>query len=154
MAKADNTLSVTRFIDAPPEKVWDVLANRQDEWWCPPPWRSETRALEKRAGGRWYGVMHGPDGEEIANDGLMLEWEEGRRFVGTDAIQIVDGEYVPTPAFMIGSWEIAPEGDGTRYTATARHWSEEARKQHEEMGMIEGWETCADQLAALCEKQE
>jgi uncharacterized protein YndB with AHSA1/START domain len=47
--------------------------------------------------------------------------------------------------------EIAPEGDGTRYTARARHWSDEARKQHEEMGFVAGWQACADQLKALSE---
>ncbi len=26
-------LSITRHIAAAPEKVWDVLANRQEEWW-------------------------------------------------------------------------------------------------------------------------
>ena len=53
---------------------------------------------------------------------------------------------------MVGIWEIAPEGDGTRYTASARHWSEEACRQHEEMGFTEGWGACADQLKALCEQ--
>jgi uncharacterized protein YndB with AHSA1/START domain len=56
---------------------------------------------------------------------------------------------------MIGIWEIAPEESngvrGTRYTARARHWSEDTRKQHEEMGFVEGWGVCADQLVALCE---
>lgn len=144
-------LSVARFIAAPPEKVWEVMTDRQDEWWCPDPWRSETKVLERKSGDRWFGVMHGPDGEEMPNDGIILHWEEGKRFVGTDAVQIVEGEYVPAPALMIGTWEIEPEGGGTRYTARARHWSEEAAKQHEEMGFIEGWKTCADQLAALCE---
>lgn len=150
-------LSLTRFIAAPPERVWQVMTDRQDEWWCPPPWRSETKVLEKKSGGRWYGVMHGPAGERMENDGLILLWEEGRRFVGTDAVRIVDGEYMPAPAFMIGSWEIAPatsEGiEGTQYTARARHWSEDAQRQHVEMGFVEGWQVCAAQLAALCESE-
>jgi uncharacterized protein YndB with AHSA1/START domain len=25
-------LSITRHIDAPPDKVWDVMANRIEEW--------------------------------------------------------------------------------------------------------------------------
>jgi uncharacterized protein YndB with AHSA1/START domain len=42
------------------------------------------------------------------------------------------------------------EVDGkTRYTAVARHWTVEDRKQHEQMGFHEGWGQCADQLAAL-----
>lgn len=30
-------LSLTRHIEAPPDKVWDVLVNRQEEWFCPKP---------------------------------------------------------------------------------------------------------------------
>ena len=46
---------------------------------------------------------------------------------------------------------IAPEGDGTRYTATARHWDEDTARRHAEMGFEQGWGVCADQLKALCE---
>ena len=52
---------------------------------------------------------------------------------------------------MVGIWEIVPESEGTRYTASARHWTAEAKKQHEEMGFTKGWGICADQLAALAE---
>lgn len=148
-------LFVSRFIAAKPENVWVAMTDRQDEWWSPPPWRCETKIMERKSGGRWYSVMHGPNGEQLANDGLMLLWEEGRRFVGTDAVQIVDGDYVPAPAFMIGTWSIEPairDGlSGTLYTASARHWSEEAKARHVDMGMVEGWETCAGHLARICE---
>jgi uncharacterized protein YndB with AHSA1/START domain len=52
---------------------------------------------------------------------------------------------------MLGIWEIAPEGSGTRYTARARHWTSESMLHHKEMGFEEGWGICADQLKALCE---
>lgn len=38
----NNELSVTRYIAAPPAQVWDVMVNRQNEWWCPVPWRVEV----------------------------------------------------------------------------------------------------------------
>ena len=44
-----------------------------------------------------------------------------------------------------------PEGDGTRYTARARHWNVDTAQQHADMGFEEGWGICADQLKALCE---
>lgn len=144
----NKVLSVTRYIAAPPGKVWEVMANRQTEWWCPMPWRSEIIAQDKRAGGRCDMVFKGPDGGQEPQNGIYLAYDEGRRFVTTDAI---NGDLEPAGPFMIGSWEIAPEGNGTRYTATARHWTEEACKQHEEMGFAEGWSACADQLAAICE---
>ncbi|WP_198045740.1 SRPBCC family protein [Novosphingobium aquimarinum] len=146
-----HSLSISRFIDASPEVVWDVLANRQNEWWCPTPWRAEVDEQDRRPGGVCKMTMYGPDGEVMPQNGMYLAYEEGRRFVTTDAI--VD-DFEPSGPFMIGIWEIAPEGTGTRYTATARHWSEEACRQHEEMGFLDGWNACAEQLAALCENDK
>lgn len=143
-----NELSITRYIAAPVERVWDVLVNRQEEWFCPAPWRAVPGRQDRRAGGQCAMTMHGPDGEVMPNNGIYLAWDEGRRFAVTDAI--VD-DLVPNGPFMIGIWEVTPEGDGTRYTASARHWSEEARAQHEAMGFTQGWSAAADQLAALCE---
>lgn len=141
-------LSVTRYIAAPPAVVWDTMVNRQEEWWCPRPWRVEIVAQDRFPGGRSAMIMRGPDGEEMPHDGIMLAWDEGRRFASTDAIV---GDLEPSGPFMIGIWEIEPEGEGTRYTARARHWSDEARQQHEAMGFVQGWEACAAQLADLCE---
>ena len=141
-------LTITRYIDAPPEKVWDVMVNRQQDWFCPKPWRAEIDCQERRPGGRAEMTFYGPDGEVMPQNGIYLAWDEGRRFISTDAV--VD-DFQPNGPFMIGIWEVAPEGEGTRYTATARHWTEESCKQHEEMGFTQGWSACADQLAAICE---
>jgi uncharacterized protein YndB with AHSA1/START domain len=141
-------LTITRYIDAPTDKAWDVMANRIEEWWCPKPWRAEFDGLERRPGGASNCTMYGPDGEVHPHNGTVLAWEEGRRFAFTDAIV---GDLEPAGPFMIGVWEIEPEGSGTRYTAKARHWTEADSKRHEEMGFEEGWGACADQLKALCE---
>jgi len=144
-----NELSITRHIAAPPEKVWDVMVNRQEEWWCPAPWHAKIDLQERRAGGVCNMTFHGPDGEVMPQEGIYLAYDEGHRFVTTDAVK---ADFQPSGPFMIGLWEIDPDGEGTRYTATARHWSEETMKQHEEMGFAEGWGACADQLKALCEE--
>ena len=141
-------LSLTRFIAARPERVWDVMANRMPEWWCPRPWRAEVRRMERHVGGISEIVMYGPGGEENRHPGFILAWDEGRRFAFTDAIE--EG-LEPSGPFMIGIWEIAPEGDGTRYKACARHWTAESMEHHREMGFVDGWGACADQLKALCE---
>ena len=46
---------------------------------------------------------------------------------------------------------IEPDGDGTRYTATAIHVDAATRKQHEEMGFGEDWSAALDQLVELAE---
>ncbi|MEO6388923.1 MAG: SRPBCC family protein [Croceibacterium sp.] len=146
-------LTITRHIAAPPETVWHTMTRRQEEWWCPKPWRAEFDVNETQPGGRCNVTMYGPDGEVHPHNGIYLAYDEGRRFVSTDAVtRGDDGAFQPAGPFMIGVWEVAPEGDGTRYTATARHWTEADRQRHEEMGFAEGWGVCADQLQALCEE--
>lgn len=141
-------LSISRLIAAPPARVWEVMALRQEECWCPRPWRAEVVVQERRPGGRCEMMFHGPDGEVMPQNGIFLAWDEGRRFVTTDA---VTADFTPAGPFMIGLWEIALEGEGTRYTARARHRTEEAMRNHAEMGFEAGWGACADHLRALCE---
>lgn len=144
-------LSITRYIDAPPETVWQIMTERQTEWWCPRPWRAVVVEQDWRAGGRADMVFHGPDGEKMPQEGVFLEVVPGKRFVTTDAFK---ADWRPAEAFMVGIWEIEPEGKGTRYTARARHWTKEAYNQHREMGFEEGWAACADQLAELAESEK
>ena len=146
-------LSITRTIDALPEKVWDVMTNRMEEWFCPKPWRAEVVEHDRRPGGRCAVTMYGPDGEVMPNEGIFLAWDEGRRFVTTDAVKLGEngGDLEPAGPFMIGFWEIEPEGSGTRFTGRARHWTDEALEQHRAMGFEGGWGVMADQLKALCE---
>src|SRR3546814_9947311 len=82
-----NELTITRYIDAAPETVWDVIVNRQEEWWCPKPWRAEFDVNERRPGGRNEVRMHGPEGEVHTHNGTYLAFDDGQRFVSTDAVQ-------------------------------------------------------------------
>jgi uncharacterized protein YndB with AHSA1/START domain len=142
-------LSITRHIDAPTAKVWQIITDRLAEWWCPKPWRTEIIALDWVSGGEFHTAMYGPEpGQESSAGGKMLEVIPGQRFVFTDAFS---SGWIPQKPFMVGSIEILPEGEGTRYTAWAKHWDEAAMKQHKDMGFADGWNEVANQLAALCE---
>lgn len=144
-------LSIERYIAAPSETVWKVMTERLNEWWCPKPWTTEIIELDWRAGGRAAMVMRGPDGENQPSDGVVLEVTPNRRFIFTDAFSM---GWVPQKAFMVGIFEIEPEGDGTRYRASARHWNEESMNRHAEMGFTQGWTAVADQLADLAESAQ
>ena len=141
-------LGVERHIAAPPDRVWRVMTDRMAEWWCPKPWTVEIVEQDRRPGGRSAMIMRGPNGEEFPNEGVFLEVVPGRRFVTTDAY---GAGWQPREAFMTGVWEIEPYDGGTRYRASARHWTAEARDKHRAMGFVEGWGTVADQLKALVE---
>ena len=141
-------LSVERHIAAPPERVWDIMTTRMPDWFCPKPWYVEVIEQDWRPGGRSAMVMHGPDGEAMPQEGVFLEVIPGKRFVFTDAFA---AGWQPRGPFMVGFFELTPDGDGTHYKAGARHWTAEAMEQHKTMGFEQGWGAVADQLAALAE---
>jgi uncharacterized protein YndB with AHSA1/START domain len=146
-------LTIERHIDARPSEVWRAMTDRITEWWCPKPWTTTVEKLEWRNGGAFHLIMRGPDGEadcqgEESVGGVLLEVVPEKRFVFTDALT---PDWHPQTAFMVGVFEIEPDGGGTRYRATARHWTAEAMEKHREMGFDQGWSAVADQLAALAE---
>jgi uncharacterized protein YndB with AHSA1/START domain len=152
-AAGDLTLSVTRLIDAPIDVVWKAATERMAEYFCPKPWRAEVVEQDWRAGGRSALVMHGPNGEQMPQEGVFLEVTPpsaaaGARFVFTDAFAT---GWTPQGPFMVGTMAFAAEGDKTRYTGSARHWTQDAYDQHKAMGFEQGWGVVADQLAALVE---
>lgn len=153
MAAANDTLpthelSVSRFIAAPPMHVYRTWTERLTEFFTPPPWTVPHVALDLRPGGRFDVTMRGPDGTEQVHSGVFLEVVPGERLVSTDAFA---PGWLPRPAFLVSITTFAPEGNGTRYIATARHWNAEACAQHAAMGFTTGWGTVADQLATLAE---
>ena len=94
--------------------------------------------------------MRDPAGTEAPNEGVYLEVVQDRKLVFTNAYT---AGWMPTDKpFMTAIVTFEPlgaDGQRTRYTAVARHWTEEARQQHEAMGFHIGWGICADQLEAL-----
>lgn len=141
-------LSITRFIGAPPETVYRVWTERTGEWWAPRPYTTPGVELDLRPGGVGRMDMRAPDGTDLPNQGVFLEVVPNRKLVFTDAFR---AGWVPHAPFMVVVVTFEPEGDGTRYTATVRHWSEDARQRHAAMGFEQGWTTVAGQLAALAE---
>lgn len=148
MSQDTHELSVTRLIDAPVETVWRVWTERTEEWFCPKPWRVEVIEQDLRPGGRSALIMRGPAGEEMPMEGVFLEVVPNQCIVSTDAFR---AGWHPQTAFLVSITEFADEGGKTRYTARARHWSQEAKDQHEAMGFADGWGKVAEQLAELAE---
>ncbi|MFE1570875.1 SRPBCC family protein [Comamonas odontotermitis] len=145
-------LVLTRLIDAPAATLYRCWTDPElmKQWFVPKPWTIARVELDLRPGGGSLVVMRDPEGKEYPNAGVYLEVVPERKLVFTDAYT---AGWVPTEKpFMTAIVTFEPEGEGgrqTRYTAIARHWTEETRKQHEAMGFHTGWGICADQLAAL-----
>lgn len=145
-----HVLTLERLIDAPVENVWRCWTEPEllEQWFCPKPWYVTDARIELEPGGEFSLVMNGPDGERFEEVGVVLQVEPMRRLKTTDAFR---PGWIPSGrAFMVAEVLLEDAGDGrTRYTASAMHWDEEARKEHEQMGFHEGWGMAADQLEAL-----
>jgi uncharacterized protein YndB with AHSA1/START domain len=157
MSNSELELSITRFIDAPPETVYRVYTERLEEWWAPAPWKTRVLEMDLRSGGRFAFEMTGPEGESHPSDSVYLEVIPGERIVNTNAFVAgwepkgrMDSD-CDFPCVTIVTFE--PEGSGTRYTARVRHWTEAAVKAHEAMGFEQGWSMVAAQLAGLAEAE-
>ena len=147
---ARHELVLMREIDAPREKIFRAWTDPEllKQWFCPKPWGVSHAELDVRSGGSSVIVMNGPNGEVVDNRGVYLEVVPNEKIVFTDAFKTA---WVPSEKpFMTGIVLLEPLGDGkTKYTAIARHWTEEDKKTHEAMGFHEGWGAATDQLAAL-----
>lgn len=141
-------LSVERFIGAPPAVVWKAWTEQTGAWWAPKPWTTRIIEQDLRPGGRSALIMTGPDGDMPLMEGVFLEVIPHRSIVFTNAFK---AGWIPQAPFVLGFFTFSAEGQGTRYRAGARHWDEAARKQHEDMGFIQGWTTVAGQLADIAE---
>lgn len=142
-------LLLERLIAASPEALYRCWTEPEllMRWFAPLPWRTLSAELDLRVGGASLVVMGGPNGEKVPCPGVYLALEPGRRIVSTDAYVL---PWLPSARpFMTLILSFTPEGEGTRYRAWVRHWSEADRKEHEAMGFHSGWGLCTDQLAGL-----
>ena len=146
---ANHEQTLTRLIDAPRAKLFRCFREPEllKQWFAPKPYTVPTADLDFRVGGASRIVMRSPEGQNIPCPGTYLEIIPDRKLVFTDAYL---GDWEPSgKPFMTAIITFDDENGQTRYTARARHWTEDDKKTHEQMGFHQGWGICADQLAAL-----
>jgi len=139
-------LVIDREIDVPVELVWKAWTTPKHlmAWFVPKPWSIAAVELDVRPGGVFSTTMRSPEGQEFPNVGCYLEVIPNKRLVFTDTL-LPGFRPAPNP-FFTGVLELSPTAAGTRYRAIAIHGTEETRKNHEEMGFHNGWNTVADQM--------
>lgn len=79
------SLTVRRTFDAPRDRVWAALTDREqvDRWWGPDGFTTTTDEMDVRPGGVWAFEMVGPDGKTFPNRIVYDEIEEYRRLTYT-----------------------------------------------------------------------
>jgi uncharacterized protein YndB with AHSA1/START domain len=131
-------------------KIWRCWTEPEllQRWFVPEPWSIARVEIDVRPGGANLVVMRSPEGEEFPNRGVYLEITPQQRLVTTDAyVRAWEPSERPFMTSIIDLTDLP--GGGTHYVARARHWTADARAEHESMGFYEGWGQCARQLEAL-----
>jgi len=150
-------LVMERVVDVQPERVWAAWTQPEQlkKWFTPAPWATVDAEIDLRPGGIFRTVMRSPEGQEFPNIGCYLEVVPNRRLVWTNALLPGFRPALETPGDHCGAFaftavvSLAPEGQGTRYTALVIHGDKAGRDKHEQMGFREGWGKALDQLVAM-----
>ena len=155
-------LILERVVDVSPELVWLAWTRPEHlmKWFTPVPWKTIACEIDLRPGGRFYTVMHSPEGQKFPNVGCYLDVVPHERLVWTNAL--LPG-YRPAPRTIQEGHEcaellftaqlsLAKAGKGCKYTATAYHMNEVDSKRHADMGFADGWGKALDQLVEAAKK--
>lgn len=149
----DRDLVLTRIIDVPREKLFRAWteADVLKQWFAPKPFTTPFAELDVRPGGSNLITMRDPDGNDYPNAGVYLEVVPNEKLVVTDAFtKAWEPSAKPFMTVVLTFEDLG--GGRTKYVARARHWTVADRETHEQMGFMEGWGICTDQLAEVAGK--
>lgn len=108
----DMTMTLTRLIPAPPEKVWRCWTDPAllPRWFGPEGFTCQTKEIDLRPGGVWRFDMIGPDGKIWANRHRHTHWQPMTRIEF-----IMDGDVEDGTSKQV-TVTLTPEAGGTRIT--------------------------------------
>jgi uncharacterized protein YndB with AHSA1/START domain len=155
--KAAKTVYVTREFDAELPIVWDAFTKQEilDQWWAPKPWKSVTKSMDFKVGGRRFYAMVGPDGagenwhiQEYTSITPKTNFKFLSVFADKDENRNLPGS----------DWDLAfSETDGqgiTKVNITIYNESLERMEMMIEMGFKEGFTMTLNELATMLQEQK
>ena len=81
--KEGRFIRLTKLLNAPVEKVWEVWSNPEHikHWWGPNGFTNIITKMDLQPGGEWLLVMHGPDGTDYKNKAVFKEIIKHKKIV-------------------------------------------------------------------------
>ncbi|GAA6621532.1 SRPBCC family protein [Scytonema sp. NUACC26] len=156
-SETEREIKIVRMFKAPRELVFKVWTEPKhiEQWWGPKGFTTRVTEMDFRPGGQWRYVMVGPDGKEYPTKGVFREIVAPERIVASDEFdegfeQVMN---MDLPQGIVTT-AIFEELDGqTKLTLQILHASASDRRKHEEMGVVDGWNSTLDCLDEFLAKQ-
>jgi uncharacterized protein YndB with AHSA1/START domain len=146
----DREIVITRVINAPRERVFDVWLDPENKthWWGPRGFRTTTYEANPVVGGYWRFTMHGPDGTDYEN---LVQYVEIERPARLKYIHGIDHE---NPDDFHAEITFEEEGGKTKVTLRLDCHTAEACAAKKKFGAIEGGNQTLDRLEAFLAQEK
>jgi uncharacterized protein YndB with AHSA1/START domain len=146
-------LKVTRNFNAPVDLVWKAWTDPEllDKWWAPKPWKTVTKSMDFRPGGRWLYSMNGPAGEQHWSKADFLKIKSHSMYEARDSFCDQEGNENSNIPSMHWNVQFSQTGSGTRVDVLISFPTVEALEKIIEMGFKEGFAAAHNNLDELLE---
>jgi uncharacterized protein YndB with AHSA1/START domain len=145
ISPADRSITISRVIDAPREKVWRAFTEPEHliKWWGPNGFTNTFKEISVTKGGVWRFIMHGPDGVDYPNRIIFEEIDPMNRIAF-----IHDSDGADNQKFQSTVTFEEEENRKTKVTLSSIFETKEARDVAvKDIGAIEGGRQTLGKLA-------
>jgi uncharacterized protein YndB with AHSA1/START domain len=148
---ANKKMKVLREFDAPLNQVWKAWTEVEllDQWWAPKPWKTNTKSMDFRDGGRWLYYMEGPDGSRHYCKMDYKSITPEKKVIGDDAFCDENGNNNTGLPGMHWEIEFSKAGSGTKVEVEITFASQADMDRIIEMGFKEGFAAAHGNLDEL-----
>ncbi len=149
--KETNTIHVEREFATALPLVWDAFTKPEilDQWWAPKPWKSITKYMDFKVGGRRFYAMVSPEGQEhwSTQDFTAINPKSHFKFVDAFA----DQDENLNPDLPSSEWELnfSSENGVTLVSITVKHKSSANLEQMMLMGFEGGFTMTLNELETI-----
>ena len=151
--KENCTVNIKREFNAPIANVWSAWTEAEilDQWWAPTPWKSKTKRMDFKVGGRRLYAMVGPEGQERWSffDYTSISPKTNFKHSST----FCDSEENPDPNLGSSYWDLtfSEQGNSTIVDIAIRRDSLAELEMIIEMGFKEGFTIAMEGLDKIFE---
>lgn len=153
--KSTNSIIIKREFAGERPLVWDCYTKSEllDQWWMPHPFKSRTKLMDFREGGKWHYAAVGPNGEEHWAIATYVKIEQQKMFMAKDAFGDADGNINPELPQSIWTMNFSDMNNNTLVHGILQFPDLAQLEQTIAMGFKEGLTMAMENLDAMLAKK-